>query len=99
VIAPRDVYPVVDEPGPDVLRLRIAITDLVPTKPVLNTAETVLGGRLASSASRAITGTDLFVGEVAIEAEALDSITGEREIALVERKFGKRFALEEGATT
>ena len=31
--------------------------------------------------------------------EALDSVTGEREMALVERKFGKRFALEDGATT
>jgi hypothetical protein len=99
VIVLRDVYPVVTEPGLEVLRLRVAITELVPTKPVLNTAETVLGGRLASSASRAITGTDLFVGEVAIEAEALDSVTGEREMALVERKFGKRFALEDGATT
>ena len=26
-------YPIVREPGPDVLRLRIAITDLVPNKP------------------------------------------------------------------
>jgi hypothetical protein len=31
--AVSDAYPVVRETGPDVLRLRIAVTDLVPTKP------------------------------------------------------------------
>jgi hypothetical protein len=98
-IALRKRYPVVDEPGPGILRVRVGITDLVPAQPVLNTAETVLGARIASSASRAISGTDLFVGEVAIEAEIRDSASGERLGALVDRKFGDRFALQQGATT
>ncbi len=28
-------YPLVDKPGPDVLRIRFAITDIVPSKPAL----------------------------------------------------------------
>ncbi len=59
IVAVRDAYPVVEEPGPDVLRLRVAIT-----------------------------GTHLFVGEVAIEAELLDSESGRRLIAVVDRKAG-----------
>lgn len=31
--AVEGAYPVVRKPGPDVLRLRIAVTDLVPNKP------------------------------------------------------------------
>jgi hypothetical protein len=99
-IAIRGAYSVAEEPGPDVLRLRVAITDVIPTKPVLNTVGTLLvPARLASAAKRAITGTDLFVGEVAIEAELVDSQTSERLMALVDRKAGNKFRLKEGTTT
>ena len=89
IVAVRDAYPVVEEPGPDVLRLRVAITDVVPTQPKRNTAGTLLVPvRAASAANKAITGTHLFVGEVAIEAELLDSESGRRLIAVVDRKAG-----------
>lgn len=100
VVAVRDAYPLVDDPAPDVLRLRVLITDVVPTKPVLNTAGNVLLPlRAASAAKRGVTGTDLFVGQVAIEAELLDSVSGERLIAIVDRKVGTKFQLSEGTTT
>ena len=100
LIALRGAYPVVEEPGPDVLRLRVGLVDVVPTKPVLNTIGTLaIPARAASAAKRAITGTDLFVGEVAIEAEVLDSQTGERLLGLVDRKAGDKFGLREGSTT
>ncbi len=99
-IAMRGAYPVVEEPGEDVLRLRVAITDVIPTKPVRNTVGTLfVPARLASAAKRKITGTDLFVGEVAIEAEVVDSQTGERLMALVDRKAGNKFRLKGGTTT
>ena len=99
-IALRDAYPVVEEPGDDVIRLRVAITDVIPTKPVRNTMGTLLvPARLASAAKRKITGTDLFVGEVAIEAEVVDSQTNERLLALVDRKAGDKFGLKAGMTT
>jgi hypothetical protein len=100
VAAMQDVYPVVEEPGEGVLRLRVALTDVIPTRPALNTVGTLLiPARLASAAKRAITGTDLFVGEVQIEAEAVDSRTEERLIAIVDRKAGSKFNLRQGATT
>ncbi|MBW2354930.1 MAG: DUF3313 domain-containing protein [Deltaproteobacteria bacterium] len=34
----QDAYPVVDKPGPDVLRIRAAITDIIPANPLINTA-------------------------------------------------------------
>jgi hypothetical protein len=89
ILAVRDAYPVVEEPAPDVLRLRVAITDVVPTKPKRNAAGTlVLPVRAVSAANKAITGTHLYVGEVAIEAELLDSVSGRRLIAVVDRKAG-----------
>ncbi len=100
MIAMRGAYPVVEEPGEDVLRLRVAITDVIPTKPVRNTVGTLfVPARLASAAKRKITGTDLFVGEVAIEAEVVDSQTNERLMALVDRKAGDKFGLKAGMTT
>ncbi len=67
IVAVRDAYPVVEKPGPDVLRLRVALTDVVPTQPRSNKAGTLLVPvRAASHANRAITGTHLFVGQVAI---------------------------------
>ena len=100
VIALRDAYPLAEEPGEDVLRLRAALVDVIPTRPALNTVGTLaLPARAASAAKRAITGTDLFVGQVAIEAELLDSQTGERLLAIVDRKAGGKFRLKEGMTT
>ncbi len=99
-IAMRGAYPVVEEPGEDVLRLRVAITDVIPTKPIPNTMGTLLvPARLVSAAKRKISGTDLFVGQVAIEAEVVDSQTNERLLALVDRKAGDKFGLKAGMTT
>jgi hypothetical protein len=94
-IALRRVYPIVEQPGLDVLRLRIAITEVIPTRPVLTTAENLL---LPARAASIIRGTNLFVGQVAIEAEAVDSVSGDRLVALVDRKMGDR-SLKRGATT
>lgn len=80
LIAMRGAHPVVEEPGPGVLRVRVAITDLVP----------------AQSAGK-VGGERLFIGQVQIEAETLDSVTSERQMAIVDRKVvGQRLA--EGST-
>lgn len=72
----QDQYPVVDTPGPDVLRIRAAITDVIPVKPVTNILST------------AVIGIPLDMGGAAIEAEFLDSETGERLGAVVDLKLG-----------
>jgi len=72
----EDEYPVVDTPSPDVLRIRAAITDVIPVQPVMNVLTT------------AIIGLPLDMGGAAIEAEFLDSETGERLGGIVDMKLG-----------
>lgn len=72
----QDIYPVVDKPAPDVLRIRAAITDLIPANPLINIVTTV----------------GLWVpvdmGGAAMEGEFLDSTTNELLGAVVDMKKG-----------
>lgn len=72
----EDEYPIVNAPGPDVLRVRAAITDVIPVKPITNILTV------------AAIGIPLDMGGAAIEAEFLDSETGERLGAVVDMKLG-----------
>lgn len=81
-----DTYPVTSESGPDVLRVRAAITDVVPANPALNVATTLV----------AFVPMDL--GGATIEAEFIDSVTGERLAAMAERKKGRPTDLKGGFT-
>ena len=92
-----DGYTIVAEPGPDVLRIRTAITDLVPSKPALNTITTIIPVGLAISAvKRVATGTHTFVGQASAEMEILDSQTHELLAAAVDEKSGKKYQVIEG---
>jgi hypothetical protein len=76
-------YTVVDAPGPGVLRLRTAITDIKKTKPAMNIhPATKLSG--------------LGLGGASMEAEALDSQTGERVFAVVDTRQGNRLSIGAG---
>lgn len=80
-------YKVVEEPGPGVLRLRAAITDVVPVSGGKNTG---------AKAAGAVVGLGLLVprmnlGKASIEVEMLDSQTNERLVAVVDSRQGKRF--------
>ena len=90
-------YPVVKGPGPDVLRIRVAVTDLVPGSPTLNTISTIIPIGLAiSSVKRAATGVHANVGQASVEAEFLDSVTGERVAAALDRKVGGKAEFVDG---
>ena len=88
-----DRYEVVTEPGPGVLVLRVAITNVEPTGKVTNAV--VKGGATAASiavapgASLAL--PRLKVGKVEIEGEMVDSVSGERVAAFVTGKSGRRW--------
>lgn len=89
-------YPVVTEPGPGVLRIRIAITELVPTKPEISVVVLVLpyatiADLLASTTTKGGFGSSPYVGDAAIESEFLDSVTNERLVAYVDRRIGKKY--------
>ena len=72
----QDAYPVVDKPGPDVLRIRTAITDLIPANPLINTTMVLA------------VGLPVDMGGAAMEAEFLDSVTLKPLGAVVDKKMG-----------
>lgn len=74
----KEDFPVVTEPAPDVLRVRIAITDLKQSRPALSAVTSVVPVGLAVSAVKRGT-TDAWTGSGATTAEmmVLDSMTGE----------------------
>ncbi len=79
-------YRVTDESAPDVLRVRCAITDVIPIRPALNAAASLV----------AFVAVD--VGGAAIEVEFLDSVTGERLAAGIDQKLGRRIDGPAGLT-
>jgi hypothetical protein len=86
-------YAIVTDPGPRVLHLRAALTDVEPARNKANTA--VTAGAVAASAAMApgaaLVAPRLSVGRASIEAEMLDSQSGERTVAVVTSKQGRRF--------
>jgi hypothetical protein len=97
VDALKGAYPMVDKPGPGVLRIRPAITDVVPSKPVLNTVSSVMPiGLGISIVKRVTTGVHAGVGQATLEAEFLDSQTDARLAAVVDRKAAEKFKVIEG---
>jgi hypothetical protein len=92
-----DAYPLVDEPGPGVMRVRIAITNVVPSKPALNTITSVVPMGLAiSTIKKGVTGTHSFVGQASMEAELLDSLTNERLAAAMDTKAAEKYKVFKG---
>lgn len=76
-------YQVVNAPAPGVLRLRIAITDIEKTTPVANIHPAMkLSG--------------IGLGGAAMEAEAVDSLSGERVGAVVDSQSGGRLGVTAG---
>ena len=95
-----DAYPVVEKPGPGVLRVRIAITDLQPTKPALNTITSLTPAGLVLGTGAGAAGyVPPGVGEAGIEAEFLDSATNQQVAIFVDRKVGKKYDIVQGTTT
>jgi len=82
-------YTFVEEPGPGVMRLRIALTEAEGSRVVLDTVSTVIPIGLAiSGIQKLATGSCSFVGSAGVEAEVQDSLTNERLMAGVDRRIG-----------
>jgi hypothetical protein len=73
-------FPVVETPGPNVMRVRVAITGLSAAR----------AGTDAAAPDRL--DFSLFIGQAAIESEVRDSLTGERLAAIVDRQELRRAA-------
>jgi hypothetical protein len=99
----KDSYPIVGQPGPGVLRVRFAITDLKASKPGLSAVSSVLPVGLGISAvKKGASGSWTGSGATSAEVMALDSVSNEviavaqddRSAAFTER-FSKWGSAEE----
>jgi len=82
-------YTFVEQPGPGVIRLRIALTEAEDSRVILDTVSTIVPIGLAISGIKSLaTGSGAFVGSAGVEAELQDSLTGTRLMAAVDRRVG-----------
>jgi hypothetical protein len=86
-------YQVVTKPGPGVMVLKLAITNLEPTGGKENAA--VKGATTAATMAVApgvgLVVPRISVGKVSIEGELVDSVSGDVEVAFMSSKSGRRF--------
>jgi len=101
--AVSDSYPVVDKPGPDVLRLRVAVTDLEPNDPGVSLLTLVIPflwlGEASAGVAQGDVGSTPFVGQATVEMEVLDSRTNTQMAAYIERHVGKKYSWDGGIST
>jgi len=84
-------YKLVTAPGPGVMRLRVAITEAEDANVTLDTISTVIPIGLALNGLVALgTGEWSFTGSAGVEAEGLDSVSGKRLFAAVDRRTGAK---------
>jgi hypothetical protein len=102
VAAFKDKYPIVAEPGPDVTRIKIVITNVEQSRPVVSAVTSVVPVGLAVSlVKKGATGGWLGSGETGAEVMALDSSTNEVIAMAVDQKkaeFEQRFSKWGSAT-
>jgi hypothetical protein len=78
VNALKGSYPVVGQPGPDVVRIRFAITDIKQSRPALSAVTSVVPvGIGVSLLKKGATGSWTGSGATSAEFMALDSMTNE----------------------
>lgn len=98
--AVRDAYPMVSEAGPDVLRLRIAVTDIVPNKPEASLVSLAVPFAWVADAGSGVAkgeaGSTAFTGEATLEMEALDSTSSQQVAAYIETEAGKKYVWTKG---
>jgi len=96
----EDAYPVVTEPAPDAIRLRIALTNLEANKPLASVVTLVVPFLWVADAGTGVadgeTGSTMFVGKASMEMEVLDSETNKQLAALVETEIAKKYNWTEG---
>ncbi|MCM8529625.1 MAG: DUF3313 domain-containing protein [Lentisphaeraceae bacterium] len=88
-------FKVVSTPGPDTLRLKIALTDGESSEPITDTLSSVIPITLALSYLKKVaTGRHLSVGKASVEAELVDSASGERLAAAMDSRYGGKGGIE-----
>ncbi len=87
----RRGFRMVQEPGDGVLRTRIALTEVTGARVLANAITTVLPQlRTLSRLGALATDQSFAAGRASLEAEILDSLTGERLAAAVDERMGAK---------
>jgi hypothetical protein len=82
-------YEMVDELGPGVLRVQVALTEADASNPAMDTISSIVPQALIlSQTTGLVTGKPSFVGEASGEARLTDGTTGELVAAAVDRRVG-----------
>jgi hypothetical protein len=88
-------YALVDQPGPGVMTLRFAITNVEPnggkTNAVVSGSEAVAAHAVVPVPGASMLVPRLKVGKVSVEGEMVDSASGDVEMAFMTSKSGRRF--------
>jgi hypothetical protein len=85
-------YMFVNEPSSETMRLRVAITEAKGSKVVMDTISSIIPvGMALGLLKKVATGTNLSVGKASIELEIQDSQTGERLVAAVDERAGRKY--------
>lgn len=95
VAAFRNKYQIVAEPGPDVAQIKIAITNIQPSKPGVSTVTSIIPVGLGISlVKKGASGGWSGSGQTCMEIMVLDSTTNETLILLIDQRkaeFEQRF--------
>ncbi len=84
-------YKLASKSGPKSLRFVVALTDVEPSNPVLDTVTSVVPfARVMSFAKSKITGEHSFTGSASIEGLAIDMGTNETVFAFVDKRAGDK---------
>jgi hypothetical protein len=88
-------YVIVKDPGPGVMRIRAALTDVMLERPALASSVPLLpmANDLLIQGAEKISGMNALEGEAAIEAEILDTQSQERLVAYVEKRMSSKILL------
>jgi hypothetical protein len=85
----NDAYPLTDTPGPDVMRVRVGITEIKTSKPGVGTVTTIVPVGLAFSLiKKGAGGGYTGIGSASMEAELFDSMSNERIGAAIDEAPG-----------
>lgn len=82
-------FELVDQPGPEVMRLQVALTDVEAATPGLRTVSMIIPqARALNTLKYAATGTYAFVGGAQAELKLTDAVTGQVLAEAVDRRIG-----------
>jgi hypothetical protein len=87
----RKDYEMTSQPGPDVVRIQVAITEGESSNVVLDTVSSIIPQtRVLSGAKSMATGVSAFTGSASVEMKVTDGSTGTLLVAAVDRRGGTK---------